>query len=84
MFFEFGKLDSALLSQPVIVAEDSGEIGQKSLVASHSTGVVTGRSGPACCCASGLQDNQVRLADNVGALVRQTAAELGGSLGITG
>jgi hypothetical protein len=76
MFFECGKLDVALLNEPVFVAEDSGEVGQKSFITSRGTRVVTGCGGPARCCASGLQGGQVRLADDFGALVRQIAAEI--------
>jgi hypothetical protein len=43
----------------VIVVEDFGEVGQKSLVTSRGTCVITACGGPARCCKPGFQGGQV-------------------------
>jgi hypothetical protein len=69
MFLDFGELETAPLSQPMIVAEDSGEVGQKRGVALPGRLVVTRRGGPVRHRVSGLQGGQVRPAEDLGAVV---------------
>src|SRR6266567_1947779 len=80
---DFGELGTALLSQPMIVAEDSGEIGQKRVVTVPGRLVVTRCGGPARYRAPGLQGGQVRPAEDLGAVIRQAAAEIGGGFRVT-
>ena len=79
-----GELDAALLCQPMIVAEDSGEVGQERVVTLLGHLVVTRCGGPVR--HRMLASRVVRCgpADDVGALVRQMAAEIGGRLGVAG
>jgi len=83
-FLDFGELEAALLSQPMIVAEDSGEIGQVRVVTLPGRLVVTRRSGPARYRVPGLQGGRVRPAEDLGGVIRQAAAEISGSLRVTG
>ena len=82
-FLDFGAFGTALPSQPVIVAEDSGEIGQKRVVTWPGCLMVARCSGPACYRLPGLQGGQMRPAEDLGTVIRQAAAEIGGSLRVT-
>ena len=69
----------------MIVAEDSGEIGQKRDVTLLGRLAVARRGGPARHRVSGLEGGQMRPAEDLGsAVVRQAAAEISGGLRVTG
>ncbi len=82
-FLDFGELGTALPSQSLILAEDSGEIGQERIVTLPGRLVITRCGGPARHRASGPQGGQVRPAEDLGAVVRQASAEISGSLRVT-
>ena len=68
----------------MIVAENSAEIGQKRVVTLPGRLVVTRCGGPPRYRAPGLQGGQVRPAEDLGTVIRQAAAEIGGGLRGTG
>ena len=68
----------------MILAEDSGEVGQERDVTVLGRLMVTRCGRPTRHRASGLQGGQVPLAQDLGTVIRQAATEINGGSRVTG